>query len=127
MKNTGLLIGFGSVLLLAIFGFSFYLFSTNREDFKVQELNVMAKNELVSSFDYSSRIIEGVSFFDQEAFETKVRSHIPKNFKKGSQVTFTYLKEATGTIKSVRIVVNEGKNTYQTTLLTNIHEGKGKE
>jgi hypothetical protein len=127
VKNTGLLIGFGSFLLLAIFGFCFYLFSANREDFKVQELNVMAKNELVSNFDYSSRITEGVSFFDQESFETKVRSGIPKNFKKGSQVTFTYLREATGTVKSVRIVVNEGKNIYQTTLLANINEGKGKE
>ena len=87
----------------------------------------MAKNELVSNFDYSSRITEGVSFFDQESFETKVRSGIPKNFKKGSQVTFTYLREETGTVKSVRIVVNEGKNIYQTTLLANINEGKGKE
>ncbi|MFW3588350.1 hypothetical protein [Vagococcus fluvialis] len=127
MKNTGLLIGFGSFLLLAIFSFCFYLFSANREDFKVQELNVMAKNELVSNFDYSSRITEGISFFDQESFETKVRSGIPKNFKKGSQVTFTYLREETGTVKSVRIVVNEGKNIYQTTLLANINEGKGKE
>lgn len=126
MKNTGLLIGLGSLLLTAIFGLSYYLMSTSREDFKVQELNTTAKNALISNLDYSSRITEGVSFFDQETFENKIRSDIPKNFKKGSKIQFTYLKEASGTTKSVRIVVNEGKNTYQTTLLTNINEGKEK-
>lgn len=126
MKNTGLLIGLGSLLLTAIFGLSYYLMSTSREDFKVQELNTTAKNALISNLDYSSRITEGVSFFDQETFENKIRSDIPKNFKVGSKIKFTYLKEASGTTKSVRIIVNEGKNTYQTTLLTNINEGKEK-
>lgn len=126
MKNTGLFIGLGSLLLTAIFGLSYYLMSTSREDFKVQELNTTAKNALISNLDYSSRITEGVSFFDQETFENKIRSDIPKNFKVGSKIKFTYLKEASGTTKSVRIIVNEGKNTYQTTLLTNINEGKEK-
>lgn len=115
--------GAASIFIALMIGTAYYSRSTSREDFKVQELNTSSKNALVSNLDYSSRITEGTSFFDQETFESSVRSDIRKNFKHDTTITFTYLKEFSGTIKSVRVVVNEGKNTYQTTLLTNVSGG----
>lgn len=124
MKNPLIYVGAASIFIALMIGTAYYSRSTSREDFKVQELNTSSKNALVSNLDYSSRITEGTSFFDQETFESSVRSDIRKNFKQDSTIKFTYLKEFSGTIKSVRVVVNEGKNTYQTTLLTNVSGGK---
>ena len=121
MKNTAIFLGIGSLLLTVIIGFSYFLMSTNKEDYRVQELNTVAKNALVTNLDYSSRITEGVSFFNQEKFEIDVRSEIQNKFEKGSTVTFKYLNESSSTTKSVRVMVKSGQDTYQTTLLTNVN------
>lgn len=124
MKNFATFLVIGSLFLAVFGGFGYYLMHTNKEDYKVQELNTISKNSLVSNLDYSSRITEGVSYFDQETFETRVRSELKNTFKEGVTVKFTYLNEFNNTIKSVRVQVKEGSNTYQTTLLTNVNGGE---
>ena len=123
LKNFLLITGVGTLFLTIIIGIVYFQTSSNQEDHKVQELNTLTKNALVSNFDYSSRVEEGASYFNQPKFEEDLKASLKTSFKSSSKITFSYLKDVNENTKGVRVVVEEGKSKYQTTYLTNVHEG----
>ncbi|HDR4368601.1 hypothetical protein [Bacillus cereus] len=118
------------VLLMLIIGFfmvviSGYYYKQNfTTDSVMQGITETIRASAVANADNSSRIQNGELYVSKQDFEKDFKKRINSNnlvkIKKDAKYEFKYLDNRNGSIKAIRVIIQDGNNTFQATCKVNI-------
>jgi len=118
-----------TTFVLAIFlmlGIGYYYQTSIKQDSVILTMNETVRTLAIASADNKSRVNEGELFIVKEDFEEKVieKLQIENNVAFSENVTyrFEYLDNENGSTKAVRIIIEDGDTTYQSTAKVDIAE-----
>lgn len=118
-----------ATFILAIFlmlGIGYYYQTSIKQDSVILAMNETVRTSAIASADNKSRVNEGELFIVKEDFEEKVieKLQIENNVAFSENVTyrFEYLDNENGSTKAVRIIIEDGDTTYQSTAKVDIAE-----
>jgi len=111
---------FGILLMIFI---SIFYHSSYRQDSIVLGMTETIRTSAIANVDNVSRINEGELFLDIEKFEKDFMNRISKNKNinlKDPKYKFEYLKNDNGSIKAIRVVIQDEDTRYQATCKVDI-------
>lgn len=122
MVITGL--AFVGIVLLALAGN--FIFGDFKQSNIVQAMTETARVAALENADNSSRVERGELFIDVDGFEETFNNKIEENIsvakKEGTEVAFDYLVNENGSLRMLKVQMDDGKDIYQATLEVDIAE-----
>lgn len=118
------------VMILLIFGIfltvigGYYYKQNFSTDSVIQGITETVRSSAIANVDNSSRVQSGELFVLKPGFEEDFRKRINTNklvkIKKDAKYEFKYLDNKNGSTKAIRVIIHDGKDTYQATCKVNV-------
>ncbi|HFK1488833.1 MULTISPECIES: hypothetical protein [Bacillus cereus group] len=115
------------IIVLGIFliSLSGYYYRENfTTDSVIQGITETVRASAVSNMDNSSRIQSGELYLSKDEFEKDFKKRIGSNklvkISNDAKYRFDYLDNKNGSVKAIKTIIQDGKNTYQATYKVSI-------
>ncbi|PHE61158.1 hypothetical protein COF68_17835 [Bacillus toyonensis] len=118
------------VMMLLIFGLfmtvigGYYYQQNFSTDSVIQGMTETVRSSAIANADNSSRVQSGELFISKQGFEEDFKKRITSNnlvkIKRDAKYEFKYRDNKNGSTKAIRVIIQDGKKTYQATCKVNI-------
>lgn len=118
------------VMMILIFGLfmtvigGYYYKQNFSTDSVIQGMTETVRSSAIANVDNSSRVQSGELFIVKSGFEEDFKKRITSNnlvkINENAKYEFKYLDNKNGSTKAIRVIIQEGNNTYQATCKVNI-------
>ncbi|MFJ5746747.1 hypothetical protein ACQKNT_25015 [Bacillus cereus] len=118
------------VMMILIFGLfmtvigGYYYKQNFSTDSVIQGMTETVRSSAIANVDNSSRVQSGELFITKSGFEEDFKKRITSNnlvkFNKDAKYEFKYLDNKNGSTKAIRVIIQDGNNTYQATCKVSI-------
>ncbi|MEB9506457.1 hypothetical protein P4J13_21215 [Bacillus anthracis] len=118
------------VMMVLIFGLfmtvigGYYYKQNFSTDSVIQGMTETVRSSAIANADNSSRVQSGELFITKSGFEEDFKKRITSNnlvkVNKDAKYEFKYLDNKNGSTKAIRVIIQDGNNTYQATCKVNI-------